>query len=105
MNPLIEQVRAELAANADEQTKQGAQHFFKESIKVYGVKTPLVAKIAKNYLPQTKQLSKEALFGLCEELFRSDYMEEAFIVSEWLPHYIDKLQASDIHTFKQWIES
>ncbi|MGD6851489.1 MAG: DNA alkylation repair protein [Candidatus Bathyarchaeia archaeon] len=105
MNPLVEQIRAELAANADEQTKIGAKHFFKESIKVYGVKTPLVAKIAKKYLPQTKRLSKDALFTLCEELYRSDYMEEAFVVAEWLPHRIDQLQASDIHTFKRWIDS
>jgi 3-methyladenine DNA glycosylase AlkD len=105
MSPLLEQVRAELAANADPQTKMGAQRYFKDPIKVYGVKTPLVGKIAKKYLPQTKKLSKEALLGLCEELLSSDYMEEAFVAAEWLPHYIDKLQASDIHTFKRWTES
>lgn len=105
MNPILAQIRADLAANADEQTKQSTKHFFKESIRVYGIKTFTVAKIAKKYLPQTKALSKAELFDLCEELFRSDYMEEAGVVAEWLPHYIDNLQASDIHTFKRWIEA
>jgi 3-methyladenine DNA glycosylase AlkD len=105
MNPILAQIRADLKANTDEQTKQSAKHFFKESIKVYGIKTATVGKIAKKYWPQAKTLGKQELFSLCEDLFRSDYMEEAFVVAEWLPYYIDNLQAADIHTFKRWIES
>jgi len=49
-------------------------------------------------------LDKQAIFELCEELYRSDYTEEAFIVAFWLPNYIDKLEPSDLTTFKRWIE-
>ena len=31
-------------------------------------------------------------------------MEEAFIVSFWMPNYVDNLEAQDISTFKRWIE-
>ncbi len=41
---------------------------------------------------------------MCEELYRSDYTEEAFIVAFWLPNYMDNLEPSDLATFKRWIE-
>jgi 3-methyladenine DNA glycosylase AlkD len=105
MNAVIEQIRIDLNANIDEHTKQTAHHFFKEEIKIYGIKTDLVSKIAKKYWRQIKTLSKQEIFQLCEELYKSGYMEEAFIVSNWLPEYIDHLEAQDISTFKRWIET
>jgi 3-methyladenine DNA glycosylase AlkD len=104
MSTIIQQLRADLQANVDAQTKQTAQHFFKEQVKVYGIKTATVGQIAKKYWRQIKSLSKPEIFGLCEELYKSNYMEEAFVVSNWLPEYIDNLEASDIATFKRWIE-
>ncbi len=104
MNILLDQIRAELKANADEKTRQSGKHFFKEQITVYGVKTATVGKISKKYWPQVKTLSKKEIFGLCEELLQSDVMEEAGIVGDWLPNYIDHIEASDISTFKRWIE-
>jgi 3-methyladenine DNA glycosylase AlkD len=99
------QLRAELEAAADEHTKETAHRFFKEEIKLYGVKSPTVGKIAKTHWRQIKSLSKKELFALCEELYRSGYMEESFVASTWLPEYIDNLDASDISTFKRWIEN
>ncbi|MCL4429330.1 MAG: DNA alkylation repair protein [Candidatus Bathyarchaeota archaeon] len=105
MNSILSGLRADLKVSIDEKTKQSAQHFFKEQIKVYGIKTATVGKIAKKYWPEVELLGKQELFGLCEELLRSGYMEEAFVVSNWLPEYIENLEAADITTFKRWIES
>ncbi len=104
MSTKLTQIRAELKANVDEHTKQTAQRFFKENIKVYGIKTATVEKIAKKYWPQVKLLGKQEIFNLCEQLYSSDYLEEAGVVADWLPRYLDKLEASDITTFKRWIE-
>jgi len=104
MNTILPQIRADLKASTDEKTQQIFQRFFKEQVKCYGVKTETVGKIAKKHWSQVKTLDKQAIFALCEELFRSDYTEEAFIVSFWLPNYIDKLEPSDLATFKRWIE-
>lgn len=104
MNTILSQIRAELVANADEKARQGDQRFFKEQIKSYGVKTAVVEKIAKKYWSIVKRLSKQEIFALCEELFDSDYMEEAFVVSFWLPNYVDHLEVVDIVTFKRWID-
>jgi 3-methyladenine DNA glycosylase AlkD len=104
MSRLVEVIRAELKANTDEKTQASAQKFFKEQLVFYGVKTPLVRKIAKKYWREVKCLSKTEIFALCEELFRSGYSEEAFVVSNWLPNMIEKLTPSDLQTFKVWIE-
>lgn len=47
MNGVIEAIRRALRENIDAHTKQTGQRFFKESINLYGVKTAVVSKIAK----------------------------------------------------------
>jgi 3-methyladenine DNA glycosylase AlkD len=104
MNNIIQRIRTELKASADEKSKQVFQRFFKEKVTYYGVKTPIVGKIAKKYWREVQLLNKPAIFGLCEELYRSGLTEEAFVVSFWLPNLVDKLQPEDLATFKCWIE-
>jgi 3-methyladenine DNA glycosylase AlkD len=104
MNYILAQIRQELKANTDQQTQKSFQRFFKEQVKYYGAKTEIVGKIAKKYWKQVKTLDKQTIFTLCEELYRSDYTEEAFVVSFWLPNYVDHLETSDLATFKGWIE-
>jgi 3-methyladenine DNA glycosylase AlkD len=104
MNNILAQIREELKANTDQQIQRSFQRFFKEQVKFYGVKTEVVGKIAKKYWKQVKTLDKQTIFKLCEDLFRSDYTEEAFIVSFWLPNYIEHLAPGDLATFKVWIE-
>ena len=104
MNNILEQLRLDLQANIDLQTQKSFQRFFKGEVKYYGVKVPTVGKIAKKYWKQVQALDKQAIFNLCEELLKSDYTEEAFVVSFWLPNYIDNLLPSDLATFKGWIE-
>ena len=104
MNQLLSDIRADLAANADEKTRDSTKRFFKEQVKIYGVKTATVEKIARKYWPQVKTYGKPDIFALCEELLRSDFMEEAFVVSDWMPKYIHFLEPEDLATFKLWIE-
>jgi 3-methyladenine DNA glycosylase AlkD len=104
MNQIIQQIQQELRANADPQTKKTFQRFFKEQITYYGVKTATVKKIAKKYLKDIKPLKKQEIMSTCEQLLSSDYTEEAFVVSFWLPNLLEKFEAIDLSTFKWWIE-
>ncbi len=104
MQAILSSIRSDLKANIDEKTKNTFQRFFKEKVLAYGVKTEVAGKIAKKHWQQVKNLSKQEIFSLCEELYKSDYMEEAFVVSFWLPNYIDHLVPEDLVTFKRWIE-
>ncbi len=104
MHPVIAEIREELKANADEKTKKSFQRFFKDEVACYGVKTAVVRKIAEKHWSEVKLFSKEKIFALCEELFRSDYTEEAFVASFWLPNMVEQLEPSDLAVFKMWIE-
>ena len=101
MNSILAQIREDLKANTDLQTQKSFQRFFKEQVKYYGVKTETVGKIAKKYWKQVKTLDKQAIFALCEELYRSDYTEEAFVVAFWLPNYIDNLETKRLAGFQR----
>ena len=104
MQDLLTQLRQDLKSSADPKTRESFQRFFKENVKYYGVKVPTVGKIAKKYWEQVSELCKPEIFSLCEELYRSDYTEEAFVVSFWLPNYIEHLEPNDLATFKIWID-
>ena len=104
MSRVIGKIREELKASADEKTVKSFQRFFKEKATFYGVKTGTVGKIAKRYWNEVKSYGKKEVFSLCEELYRSGYTEEAFVVSFWLPNLVEKLEPSDLAIFKGWIE-
>jgi len=104
MNPIISRIRTDLKSNADAVTQKSFQRFFKEGVKCYGVKTGIVGKIAAKYWKDIEPFDKKEIFKLCEELYRSDYCEEAFIVSWWVPKLTDKFELKDLILFKKWIE-
>ncbi len=93
-----------MKANVDEQTRNGATRYFKEAITVYGVNTATVGRIAKTHWNQVKGLEKKEIFSLCEELYCSGVMEEAFVAADWLPNIAERFERSDLATFKRWIE-
>lgn len=104
MSQIIERIREELKASADDKTRRSFQRFFKEEVVCYGVKTGTVRKIAKKFWSEVEVFDKEKIFSLCEELFRSDYTEEAVVVCFWLPNLVERLAPSDLAIFEMWIE-
>ena len=104
MSKLITQIREELKSNTDEITRQSSQRYFKEEVRGYGVKTAIVGKIAKKYWKEIEDKDKKTVFSLCEELLKSDYNEEAFIVSYWGTHFHHFTEPDDLPIFRTWIE-
>jgi len=104
MSRIIANLRSDLKSAADDKTKGSFQRFFKEPVKCYGVKAGLVGKIAKKYWQKVREKSKIEIFELCEELFRSDYTEEAFVVSFWGTNFKPFVGPDDLDTFEKWID-
>jgi len=104
MHQIIREIRTDLRASADEKTKGSAQRFFKEGVMLYGVKAASVRMIARKRFSQIKDGEKEDIFELCEELFQSGYMEEAFIACNWSYFLRNKYQPSDFEIFEGWVE-
>ena len=103
MEGIIYPIRKELTKNADEKTKEVSQGFFKEEIKTYGIKTPVVHKMSKEYFQAVKDRPKAEIFRLCETLWQSGYMEEATIACNW-SYYIHKnYDPGDFQIFRKWV--
>jgi 3-methyladenine DNA glycosylase AlkD len=104
MNSVVENIRKELMENFDAKTRNSFQRFFKEGVKCYGVKTGTVGSIAKKYWKEIKDTGKEEIFRLCEELYSSDYTEEAFVVSFWGTNFKSFVKPEDLTVFEGWIK-
>jgi len=103
MHDLLIKLQNQLQQNADAKTKESGQRFFKETIKMYGVKTATVSKIGKETFKKIKDENKEKIFSLCEELWQSDYMEETFIACNWSYNVWKQYEKKDFFIFEKWI--
>jgi 3-methyladenine DNA glycosylase AlkD len=103
MDTIIDKIRRELEKNSDEKTKAGSQHFFKEQIKCYGVKSAVVGKISKEYFQIIKGHTKDEIFDLCEKLWQSVYIEESFIACNWSYYIHKQYESGDFRVFEKWI--
>jgi 3-methyladenine DNA glycosylase AlkD len=101
---ILASIRKELVEQTDEKTRDSFTRFFKEKVTGYGVKTALVEKIAKTHFKEVQPMGKSAVFELCEELLKSDYIEEAFIAFEWSYRWRDEYSPEDFGVFERWLE-
>jgi 3-methyladenine DNA glycosylase AlkD len=99
---IIAEIRRELTRQA---TDKPIDHrrYFKEDITLYGVSVPVVEKIAAVFYPSIKPPGKKEVFRLCEELFKSGYMEEAFIASNWSYRCAKDFTPDDFAVFERWL--
>jgi len=105
MSDIIAQIREELKQNADIHTQNSGQRFFKEAVKLYGVKTATVTRISKEHFRNLKNKDKAEVFRLCEELWQSGYLEESFIACNWAYSMRKDYEAADFEVFEKWINN
>jgi len=105
MSAVINKIRQELKQNSDQKTKKTGQNFFKEKIRLYGVKTAIVTRIGKEYFKDIKNKKKTEIFDLCEELWRSGYVEESFIACNWSYYVRKDYETGDFKVFEKWISN
>ena len=105
MSNIIEKIRQELQENADEKAKESGLRFFKEKVNLYGMKTTIATQIAKKYFKIIENKSKKEIFGLCEELWQSGFMEESFIACSWAYAIHKKFERKDFDIFEKWVNN
>lgn len=104
VNDIVDRIREALRANIDEKALSSSQRVFKEPVKCYGVRGSECTKIAGQFWPEVQKFKKLEIFELCELLLASDYCEEAYIISSWLPKMVEQFDKGDGFIFKSWIE-
>lgn len=105
MSELLKEIRKELKKNSGVKTKESFQRFFKEKIKCYGVKVPVVTSIGKKFYKKLGGLGKKEIFALCEKLFKSNYIEEAFIACGWAHSQSKNYEEGDFSIFESWVNT
>lgn len=104
MSKIVSKIRKELRQNADEKLKKSGERFFKEKVKMYGMKTTLGIQIGKKYWKEIQDRDKKEIFAMCEELWKSGYMEESFIACNWSYYVGKKYEKKDFAIFEKWIK-
>lgn len=99
----LDLIRGELVEKSDQKTKESSPRFFKEKVKLHGVKTAIVLKISKEYFGLLEGLSKCEIFDLCEDLWQSGYMEESFIACNWSYALRKHYTPDDFRVFERWV--
>jgi 3-methyladenine DNA glycosylase AlkD len=103
MKTIIDSVREELIKNSDEKTRIQGERFFKEEVKLYGLKSAMVTEIGNRYFRILPDKNKMRVFSLCEEFFKSGLMEESFIACNWSYKVNKQYQTSDFKLFEAWV--
>ena len=101
---IIKKIREALKCNIDETYKVGAQRYFKESIKLYGVRVPKVRKIASEQYKLVKNKTKPEIYDICEKLMQSGFSEEKTIAFSWVFRQKNHFTLDDFCVFESWIE-
>ncbi|MCE1188397.1 MAG: DNA alkylation repair protein [Ignavibacteria bacterium] len=101
---IVDSIRTQLSDAADEETRKAAERYFREPILCYGLKNAEVHKIGREHWAEVKKLEPDVFYLLCEDLFQSNYTEEAFIAADWLAKSSKKFRREDLPLFRRWID-
>jgi len=100
-----EKLRLALIEKANIETRNSSSRFFKkgEEALVYGVKSAETVKIAKEFRNLIKIVPKQEVFAICEELWKSRYLEEAIIACKFSESLKKQYEPADFKIFERWI--
>jgi 3-methyladenine DNA glycosylase AlkD len=102
---IINEIRSKLIELSDEKTRISGARFFKEKVKLHGVQSKPVAKLAKEYQYMVLPLGKEKVLKLCDELWTSGFIEESFIACHWALAHKKEYTPEDFDVFEYWIHN
>jgi 3-methyladenine DNA glycosylase AlkD len=92
-----------LILQADEKTRIQGEKYFKESVKIHGLKSALLTDIAKDQYKKLPDHTKATIYSLCEELWKTGYLEEAGIACMWSYNVRKQYTPDDFKVFDRWV--
>jgi 3-methyladenine DNA glycosylase AlkD len=101
---LVPKITETLIASGDEKTRDSSQRFFKDTIRCHGVKSAVTGHIGKEFYQFVKHHPKAEVFDLCEQLWHTGYLEEAFIACNWSYNLHRQYTPEDFGVFERWVE-
>ena len=104
MNKIIKDITEELKANVDEKYKKAQHWFFKEGIKLYGVRVGVVRKVGRDFFKKIEVKDKKHVFELCDELLKIEKQETRIIAWQWARKMKKEFMEGDFNIFERWLK-
>jgi len=104
MKQIIAQIRAELISIADPVAQETAKRYFKEEIKVYGIRNPVVKSLAQKTLKKISSTEKQKVFEICDDLWQSGYLEEGILACDLAYSQRKFFEEADFKVFENWVQ-
>jgi 3-methyladenine DNA glycosylase AlkD len=101
---LLKTIRARLKAAADPEFATGLRWFFKEPVKPYGVRTPLLRELARLAYRDVKQWPVADRDRFVVEMWKSGMLEEGGIVCHLYRRFAKSCNEREFRMFEQWID-
>jgi len=102
-SPLVAAIAREFKTKADPEYRKSVQRFFKEPVKLYGVRTPAFRAIVRRYWLKVRDLPKAEILALCEELLAVENGEERGTAFEWALLLRRQLVPADFSRLERWL--
>jgi 3-methyladenine DNA glycosylase AlkD len=100
---ILTNIRKALKQNSDEKVRESFKRFFRESVRFYGVKSAVVAKIAREHFSEIKNSDKKTKFALIGELLKAGYFEESMIAYTWAEKISKSFDEQDFSVLETWL--
>lgn len=101
---LLKDIRSQLKAAADPEFEAGLRWFFKEPVKPYGVRTPLLRELARLAYAQVKHWPVAERDRFVTELWKSGMLEQGVIVSHLYRRFASSCGEREFDMFEKWID-
>lgn len=105
MEEVLKKVRNELLEASDEKARESGQRYFREEVKLYGIRSRQVREIARENFSIIRKFDKARILSLCEDLWQSGMMEETFIACLWTEKISRQFTPDDFATLQRWVFS
>jgi 3-methyladenine DNA glycosylase AlkD len=103
MEKALEKLRHDLEEGADSVKRKKNEVFF-VGVKTYGLKNADVHRLSREHFRSLPDRSRNYVLRLCEELWKSGYIEESFVACDWSYAVRKQFEADDIKIFGNWVD-
>ncbi len=109
MNKTASEISAAITADIIEYStpafRKVQARFFKDEINIHGTRSEDVGKITRKHWKELKNLGKEEIVAICEELYKTGYLEESLMVAGFMSKLHKEYTAEDIRLFEYLIDN
>ena len=100
----LQSVRTQLRQAGDQDFAAYHKNYHKSSLDFYGLRTPQLQEIFREFFPARQQLDREETLALIEELRESPWAEERSLATMLLERIQPQLTVAHLPYLRAWVD-